>query len=52
MNGRDFAIPDDVKSLAVPTLAHRVLLSPSAEIEGLDAPTIIRQVVDETKAPR
>ncbi len=52
LNGRDFVIPDDVKALAIPTLAHRVVLSPSAEIEGLDAAGVIRQAIDEVAAPR
>ncbi len=52
LQGRDFVIPDDVKSLAVPTLAHRVVLSPSAEIEGLDQAAVIRQVIEEVEAPR
>ena len=52
LQGRDFVIPDDVKSLAVPTLAHRVVLAPSAEIEGLDQAAVIRQVIEEVEAPR
>ena len=36
LQGRDFVIPDDVKALALPVLRHRLTLSPSAEIEGLD----------------
>ena len=35
LDGRDFVIPDDVKQLAAPALAHRVVLAPGAEIEGL-----------------
>ena len=50
--GRDFVIPDDVKRLAAPALAHRVVLAPAAEIEGLDARAAIRQVVDGVPAPR
>ncbi len=50
--GRDFVIPDDVKRLAAPTLAHRVVLAPAAEIEGLDARAAIRLVVDGVPAPR
>src|SRR5262249_51790471 len=33
--GRDFVIPDDVKSFAAPVLRHRIILHPDAEIEGL-----------------
>jgi MoxR-like ATPase len=52
VNGRDFVIPDDVKRLAVPTLAHRVVLAPAAEIEGIDARGAIRTIVGEVAAPR
>jgi MoxR-like ATPase len=52
LQGRDFVIPDDVKFLAVPCLGHRVVLSPAAEIEGLTAREVLRQVVDRVPAPR
>jgi len=52
VQGRDFVIPDDVKNLAGPVLAHRVVLSPSAEIEGIDERTAIRQIVEGVAAPR
>ena len=50
--GREFVIPDDVKFLALPVLRHRLTLSPSAEIEGLTADRILREVIDQTPAPR
>ena len=52
VRGRDFVIPDDVKDLAVPALAHRVLLAPGAEIEGLTSAAVIRQVLEQVAAPR
>jgi MoxR-like ATPase len=52
VEGRDYVIPDDVKRLVVPALAHRVVLAPSAEIEGLDARGALRQVLEEVEAPR
>jgi len=52
LSGRDYAIPDDVKFLANPTLRHRVVLAPGAEIEGLDADQVIGQIVEQTPAPR
>jgi MoxR-like ATPase len=52
LQGRDFVIPDDVKALALPVLRHRLVLSPSAEIEGLTADRILREIVDQTPAPR
>jgi MoxR-like ATPase len=52
LQGRDFVIPDDIKFLALPVLRHRLTLSPSAEIEGLTADRIVREVLDQTPAPR
>jgi len=52
LQGRDFVIPDDIKALALPVLRHRLTLSPSAEIEGQDADRILREILDQTAAPR
>jgi MoxR-like ATPase len=52
LQGRNFVIPDDVKILALPVLRHRVTMSPSAEIEGLTTDRILREVLDQTPAPR
>jgi MoxR-like ATPase len=52
LQGRNFVIPDDVKVLALPVLRHRVMMSPSAEIEGLSTDRILREVLDQTPAPR
>ena len=52
LDGRDYVIPDDVKDLAVPTLTHRVVLSPSAEIEGRDSISLIEGLVTQVEIPR
>jgi len=52
LQGRDFVIPDDVKVLTLPVLRHRLTLSPSAEIEGLTTDRVLREVLDQTTAPR
>ena len=52
LQGRDYVIPDDVKRLAIPALQHRLVLAPSAEIEGLTAAEALRQVLDQVPAPR
>jgi MoxR-like ATPase len=52
VQGRDFVIPDDVKRLAVPALAHRVVLAPAAEIEGTDAASVVRRALESVPAPR
>ncbi len=50
--GRDYVIPDDVKQLAVPTLRHRLGLSPTAEIEELGADGIIAEITGRIPAPK
>ena len=50
--GRDYVIPDDIKRVAVPALAHRVTLSPELEIEGLRASRVLRDILERTEAPR
>ena len=52
LGGRDYVIPDDVKALAAPTLRHRILMAPVAEIEGLSPDGVIEQVLEWTEAPR
>ena len=50
--GRDFVVPDDVKELAAWVLRHRLRLRPDAEIEGVSADDVIREVLDAVEAPR
>ncbi|HWF76044.1 MAG TPA: MoxR family ATPase [Caulobacteraceae bacterium] len=52
LQGRDYVIPDDVKSLALPALRHRVILSPAAEIEGRLTDQILQGLIDRVEAPR
>ena len=52
IDGRDFVTPDDVKSLAIPTLRHRIVLRAEAEIEGLDADAACRRVLARLDVPR
>ena len=52
IEGRDFVTPDDVKSLAIVTLRHRIVLRAEAEIEGLDADAVCRRVLARLDVPR
>jgi MoxR-like ATPase len=52
LQGRDYLIPDDVKQMAPPTLRHRMVLRPEADIEGLDADDIVAGVLASTEVPR
>ena len=49
--GRDFVLPDDVKALAAPVLAHRMILAPEARSAGLTAQEIVQEAVDQTPVP-
>jgi MoxR-like ATPase len=51
-HGRDFVVPDDVKTLAPWVLRHRIRLRPDAEIEGLLVDDVIRETLDSVEAPR
>jgi len=50
--GRAYVIPDDVKALAPPALRHRVILSPTAEIEGRSADDAVAGVIARIEPPR
>jgi MoxR-like ATPase len=49
--GRHYVVPDDVKALAEPVLAHRLILDPEAEFDGVTATNVIAQVLIETPPP-
>jgi MoxR-like ATPase len=51
LSGRDFVTPDDVKSLALPVLRHRVLLTPEAEVEGQRVDDRLRGLLQTLPAP-
>ena len=50
--GRDFVTPDDVKSMAVPVLSHRLILRPEFELEGLSVSETIQNVLQQVAVPR
>ena len=52
LEGRDYVIPDDVKTLAVPTLRHRIRLTAAAEVDGLDADRVLQGILSEVPVPR
>ena len=52
MSGRDFATPDDVRTVVGPALRHRIQLTPEREIEGVRPGTILRRIVEEVEVPR
>ncbi|MFN3433592.1 MAG: AAA family ATPase [Sphingomonas sp.] len=52
LDGRDFVIPDDVKTLAPALLRHRLILSPAAEIGGRAIEDVVAQIIETIEAPR
>jgi MoxR-like ATPase len=50
-SGRHYVIPDDVKALAEPVLAHRLVIDAEAEFDGVTAPSIMSQILIETPPP-
>ena len=50
-HGRSYVTPDDVKALAEPVLAHRLILDPEAEFDGVTANAVIGQVLLDTVPP-
>ncbi len=50
--GRDFVTPDDVKSIAKPALRHRIILTPDAEMEGINADEVLDNIFSKVEIPR
>ncbi len=51
-DGRNYVVPDDIKSLVPAVLRHRVLLEAEAEIEGYSADEYLKKIIDSVKVPR
>jgi MoxR-like ATPase len=49
---RDYVIPDDVKSAALPVLRHRLVLKPEADLEGITAEQVIREITQSVEVPK
>jgi MoxR-like ATPase len=52
LDGRPYAVPDDVKALAPAVLRHRVAVAPELELEGVVADVALRGIIDKIEAPR
>jgi len=52
LDGRDFLTPDDVKSMAVSVLEHRLILRPEYEIEGASVAEVIEGILQQIAVPR
>ena len=51
MLGRDYVLPDDIKALAIPTLAHRLIISPSARLRDVTGETVMREILGSLPVP-
>lgn len=51
LNGRDYVTPDDIKTLAEPVLAHRIMVTPSARINNVNATSVIHEILDTIPVP-
>jgi MoxR-like ATPase len=51
-DGRDYLIPDDVKSAALPCLRHRLILKPEVELEGFDPDRVIGDILAAVPLPK
>ena len=51
LHGRDYVLPDDVKALALPALAHRVILGPAARLSDLNAESVVQEIAKKVPAP-
>jgi len=46
LHGRDYVIPDDIKALAVPALAHRLIIKTAATVRDIDATVLVRELLE------
>jgi MoxR-like ATPase len=50
-DGRDYLLPDDVKAVAAPVLAHRLIVAPEARSSGLSGEQVIQEALEKTPVP-
>ncbi len=51
LRDRDYVVPDDIKFLASPVMAHRIILSPSARMRGIKATDVVASLLNEVAVP-
>ena len=52
VQGRDYVIPDDIKSITAQVLGHRVILAPGAHLKNLDTDTVLEEILEYTPIPK
>lgn len=51
VRGRDFVVPDDIKAVALPALAHRLIMASTARLKGRTAEGILREILSDLPVP-
>ena len=51
LRGRDFVTPEDVKAVAVPALAHRLMLKPELWVQRVSAEDVVRDTLEAVPTP-
>ncbi len=51
VRGRDYVLPDDVQSVAVPVLEHRLIVAPEARAAGVGGDDVVREALERTPVP-
>jgi len=51
LNGREFVVPDDVKAVAAPALAHRLVLTADAKVRNVAKETVVEDVLERVPVP-
>jgi MoxR-like ATPase len=52
LQGRDYVLPDDVKAITVPALAHRLVLRPELWVQRITAEDVVREVLESVPTPQ
>jgi MoxR-like ATPase len=52
LNHVDYVTPDDIKTMVLPVLRHRVIVAPEVEIDGLGVDEVLTSLLDKVDAPR
>ncbi len=52
MDGRDYLVPDDIKTAAPPVLRHRLLVKPEADLEGITPDRVVAEILAAVEVPR
>ncbi|GAB4498388.1 MAG: MoxR family ATPase [Anaerolineales bacterium] len=51
LQGREFVLPDDIKALAEPALAHRIILAPAARLRDLSSEQVLKEILETLPVP-